>query len=122
MGGTFVARLFSSVAFYGIFPWTSELFPTVLRGQGMALCTVLEKLGMIAVPLVCTFLKSINYSLPFILMGVLALLACFAAINLPETNGKPTRETYDDFFPEQVISNETGCENIAVDIECDAIW
>ena len=37
MGVTFVARLFSSVAFYGIFPWTSELFPTVLRGLGIVL-------------------------------------------------------------------------------------
>ena len=45
---TVVAKLFCSVAFSGIYLWTSEIFPTVLRVQGMAACGMFEKISIVA--------------------------------------------------------------------------
>ena len=92
------ARFINGTAFSGMYTWTFELFPTVLRTQGMSVCVVLERLGMFFVPFITRILQRITFVLPFVIMSVLAVVATLVGLVLPETNNTPTRETYNDFF------------------------
>ena len=94
LGLTFLSKLFCMIAFCAIFIWTPEIFPTVLRAQAMAFCGTFERIAMICVPLICTFLQNISYSIPFILMCVLGVLGSLVGLLLPETKDQPTKDTY----------------------------
>ena len=111
---TVLSKLCCSVAFSGIFLWTPEVFPTVLRAQAMAICGMFEKLSMIAVPFVCTFLQTVSFSLPFILMCILGVLGSLAGITLPETKNRPTMDLYQDFVSRSTPSSnpEIGLDNV----------
>ena len=113
MGLTVAARLCCSVAFSGVWVWTSELFPTVMRAQGMAVCGIFEKAAMIGVPVICTLLQSLAFYLPFIVMGVMGVLGFLIGLPLPETKNQQTREAYEDFFAKKVVAviNEVGIDN-----------
>lgn len=97
-----ISKFMIDLAFNGIFIWTFELYPTCLRSQGWAVCVVFERVGALVVPFLTTVLQSISAILPFIIMGVIAVLAAFCGLILPETNKQPTRETYDDFFRDNI--------------------
>ena len=107
---TIGARWCCFTAFMGAYAWTPELFPTVVRAQGMSICGVFEKVAMISVPFVITLLSRINYSLPHILMCVLGLLGCVAIFPLPETVNQPTKETFEDFFQNPVAITQIGID------------
>merc|ERR1712168_1455753 len=93
-----IGKFFAENAFNGIYTWSFEVFPTVLRSQGISVCVIFQRLGLLVVPFLTTVLQSVSYGLPFIFMCVLAILCCLLGITLPETNKKPTRENYEDFF------------------------
>lgn len=92
------AKFLIDLAFNGVYLWTFELFPTVLRSQGMSLSIAWERIGACASPFLTTVLQKANPNLPFIIMGGLAILCSLAGFILPETNNTPTRESYEDFF------------------------
>ena len=94
LGLTFLSKLFCMIAFCAIFIWTPEIFPTVLRAQAMAFCGTFERIAMICVRLICTFLQNSSYSIPFILMCVLGVLGSLVGLLLPETKDQPTKDTY----------------------------
>ena len=117
---TITAKLCADFAFFGVYLWTSELFPTVVRSFGMSVSILSEKVGMISVPFVTTLLQTISYQLPFIVMAVIGVVAGVVGLWLPETKGKPTREQMEDFYEEQVARVEgkssrriVGIDNIA---------
>ena len=92
------ARLVNVIANFGLYIWTFELYPTVLRSQGMAVSAVFERIGLFAVPFITTLLGKVHYALPFVLICALAVVVTAIGMVLPETNKLPTRETYEDFF------------------------
>ena len=81
-----------------------ELFPTILRNQGLSLCGVIDRGSMVLIPYLTSMLQQVNQSLPFVVMGVMAFLASAVGLMLPDTKRKATRETYGDFF--DMKSNE----------------
>ena len=97
--------------------WTPEIFPTVVRAQGMAVCGVFEKIGLITVPFVCSILQDVSYYLPFALMAVLGVLGCLVVAPLPETAHRPTREHFEDFFSQPAASVDD--KNIVAEIGRD---
>ena len=115
MSITIIARLCCSVAFSSVWVWTSELFPTVVRAQGMAICGIFEKVVMIAVPLMSTLIQSFAYYVPFVVMGVMGVLGFLVGLPLPETMNQPTRESFEDFFPkpDSNTRQEGGIDNVA---------
>jgi len=121
---TIIARLTCNVSFIGMFLWSSELYPTVIRSQGFALCTVALKLGMVCVPFMTTVLQAVRYSLPFIAVGSCGCIVALIGIFLPETSGKPTREKFEDFYTRtNVVCGENkvddgGVDNIAQEVDC----
>ena len=92
------AKLFANIAFCSIYVWSFELNPTVIRSQGLLLFNVLENVGFIIAPLLVSILQNVSYILPFIVMSAVTAGTCVFALILPETNNKPTRENYEDFF------------------------
>lgn len=100
-----LARVLVVTGFFGIYTWTLEIYPTVLRSQGMAVCAVSDRLGMFAVPYVVKLLVRVNHTLPYILIAILAIVASICGLVLPETNNRPTRERFEDFFEKKEAHN-----------------
>ena len=102
-----LARFSVCIAFCGMYTWTFELFPTVIRSQALSLCAVADRMGMFAVPFVIELLGRVRYNLPSLMLCVLALLASFVGLYLPETNRQPTKEHYEDLFTRRATTTTT---------------
>ncbi|XP_057290325.1 solute carrier family 22 member 15-like [Hydractinia symbiolongicarpus] len=90
-------KCFINVAFGGFYLWSFEIFPTVVRTQGMTLCQVAARIGSATSPFIATMLGNIYAPLPFMVMCGVSLLAALSGVALPETNNMATRETFEDF-------------------------
>ncbi|KAI7805118.1 putative solute carrier family 22 member 7-like [Triplophysa rosa] len=82
----------SGTSFGTIILYSSELFPTVLRQNGMGYNSFLARLGVSVAPLIL-LLDGIWSQ---VILSSLALCAALVAYQLPETRGKCLPETIDD--------------------------
>lgn len=92
LGKCTIGNVFSS-----IYIWSSEIYSTVARTQGMALNIVTSRLGAAVSP----FIKILDQFHPagsFLLMTATSVIATFLCVALPETLNQPTRETLDDML------------------------
>ena len=92
------AKFFVGIAFLGVSLWSFELFPTVLRLQGMGVCYLSGRIGSFTAPFLTSVLHQVNSTLPYIILLVTTVMAGGVGLILPETNKLPTRERYEDFF------------------------
>ncbi|KAI7805115.1 solute carrier family 22 member 7-like [Triplophysa rosa] len=98
VGRTVVAVLgkgFSVVAFATIILYSSELYPTVLRQNGLGYNSFLGRLGVALAPLVLLLDSFLSY-LPQITLCCVALSGSLVAWQLPETRGRCLPETIED--------------------------
>lgn len=95
-----LARCAVCTAFCGMYTWTLELFPTVVRSQAMSLCAVADRLGMFVVPFIIRLLQKVVFYLPNLIMCFLSIIACLVGLMLPETNKVPTKEKFEDLYDE----------------------
>ena len=93
-----IGKLCASLSFSTLYLWTFELFPTVVRSQGLILCQIAGRFGAVAAPFIATNLAATSKALPFILMSILGFLSVLFGFVLPETNKKASRENFEDFF------------------------
>ena len=93
-----VAKIFASSGFSLLYLWTFELFPTVIRSQGIVVCQIAARVGSAAAPFLTSNLSLVNKSLPFIVMGTFGLVSFFLSFRLIETNNMGTREHFEDLF------------------------
>ena len=91
-------KLCITTCFSVLYLWTFELFPTVVRSQGLILCQIAGRVGAAGAPFIATNLAESNKSLPFIVMGAAGFLSALFGCWLSETNERKTRENYEDFF------------------------
>jgi len=93
-----IAKFFTTNAFNGIFLWTFEIYPTVLRSQGSSYCIAWERFGAFCAPFLISLLQQVNYRLPYVVMSICGFVSAVIGLVLPETLDCPTREKYEDFF------------------------
>ena len=92
-----------SVVYAGIYVWTLELYPTVLRSQAMGFMNTVAKVGGTAMPFIFKSLKILSPVLPFALIGALAILNSILLRRLPETKDKVlSDDTEDDIYRRQL--------------------
>ncbi|XP_076147905.1 solute carrier family 22 member 4-like isoform X1 [Alosa pseudoharengus] len=76
----------------------AETFPTVVRAMGIGICSMASKTGSTIAPFF-PFLGVYDKTLPYIVMGLMTLVAGLLSILLPETRGMP--------LPQQVSEVQT---------------
>ena len=93
-----VGKCMIELTFAGIYIWSAELYPTVVRTQGITTCQLASHAGSAAAPFITTFLQGVYEPLPFIIMGSVSIIASVCGLILPETNKKPTREKFEQIY------------------------
>ncbi|XP_067899871.1 organic cation/carnitine transporter 2-like isoform X3 [Heterodontus francisci] len=89
-----VGKFANTCAFAIIYAYTAELYPTVIRNTGVGVNLTASRLGSIVSPYVF-YLGIYHESLPFILMGGLAMFSATLVLFLPETFNIPLPDTID---------------------------
>ncbi|XP_067034389.1 organic cation transporter protein-like [Acropora muricata] len=84
--------------FLGIYVFTVELYPTVIRNTGMGVCSTMARIGSIISPYIVLLadLPGMNKTLPLVIFGVLGLIAGIMALWLPETLYSPMPQTVEE--------------------------
>lgn len=85
----------ASMTFPNAYLWGGETFPTVVRSNGMGLCSMLGRVGGLLAPLICD-LAHIKVWITPLIFGIASIIAVFAATYLPETKGLPLPEDLED--------------------------
>ena len=86
------AKFGATSAFLTVYLYTSELFPTSIRGRAVGVCSMMARFGGIFALLLLA-LKSVWVPLPLIVFGVVATAAGLSALVFPETTGQELPET-----------------------------
>ena len=79
-----------------IFIYTSELFPTSVRGSGIGLCSLMARVGALFTPFMSDLAEITSEKLPYWLLGGFAVLSGLLCILLPETLGSKLPEDIED--------------------------
>ena len=74
-----------SIAFFGIYQWSVEIYPLNIRNQGMGFLQVVSHGGSAIVPWIVKGLKPFGSWCPFVVLGGFALIASILGKWLPET-------------------------------------
>ncbi|CAL8116231.1 unnamed protein product [Orchesella dallaii] len=90
-----IAKIAVSGSFAIIYNYTAELFPTVVRNSAVGLSSIAARTSGMLTPQII-LLDSIGKELPSVIFGVVAMLAAFFALFLPETLNKEMPQTLED--------------------------
>ncbi|KAM6907200.1 solute carrier family 22 member 4-like [Xenentodon cancila] len=85
-----------------MFAYTTELYPTVLRNTATGTTTTVSRMGSCITPFLLS-LSSYFKFLPYITLGILAVVTAFAALFLPETYKQSLPETVQQMQERQRI-------------------
>lgn len=91
----YVGKFGIAASFAVIYVFASELYPTVVRGVGMGMSSMVAGSGLILGPHLIR-LGDINRVLPLLIMGLLSVSAAIASFFLPETLGLPVPQTIEE--------------------------
>lgn len=90
-----VGRMTANGAFFICLQYSSEIFPTVIRGKGVALCEIVGGIAIFLSPTII-YLGKVSPVLPTIILGLCSIVGAGATFFLPETAGKALPQTLKD--------------------------
>ncbi|XP_021939494.1 solute carrier family 22 member 6-A-like isoform X6 [Zootermopsis nevadensis] len=82
--------------FCTMFLYTSELFPTVLRGVAIGHCGFWGRVGSLLAPQLLFLGEYTLPAVPLVIMGILGMLAGLSVLALPETLGRQLPDTVEE--------------------------
>ncbi|KAH8270841.1 hypothetical protein KR018_006821 [Drosophila ironensis] len=85
----------ASITFPNVYLYGAELFPTVVRSNGLGLCSMLGRIGGVLAPMINDLSIYGKWITPMI-FGIFSVLAFIGTCFLPETRGQPLPETLED--------------------------
>ncbi|KAH8284918.1 hypothetical protein KR054_002846 [Drosophila jambulina] len=85
----------ASISFPNVYLYGGELFPTVVRSNGLGLCSMVGRCGAMVAPLICDLQQYGDWIAP-VIFGIFSVLAILGTLFLPETRGMPLPETLED--------------------------
>ena len=88
------SKMFSSMVTTSMYAWSFEIYPTVIRAQGITICNIGIGIGSAMTPFLLKYPAMAWTRLPILLICLLALLNIVFTFCLPNTKGKPTREKF----------------------------
>ncbi|XP_061717038.1 organic cation transporter protein-like [Cydia pomonella] len=91
-----VALTCMTISFPTIYLYTGELFPTVVRNIGFAVCSVASKTGSIFAPFLIDYVDDLAYWVIPVVFGMGPILGAILCIWLPETMNCKLPETIED--------------------------
>ena len=92
----YVAKNTASGAFSLIYLYTSELFPTSVRGTGLGTCSLMARVGALFTPFMSDLAEVTSDKVPYFVLGGFAVVGGLLSVLLPETLGSTLPETLDD--------------------------
>ncbi|CAJ1052326.1 solute carrier family 22 member 7-like [Xyrichtys novacula] len=90
-----LGKMFAEAAFTTIFLYTTELYPTVMRQNGLGFCSFIARLGVSVSPLIMV-LEEVWGHLPSTIFTLVAFVGGLSASCLPETSNVRLPETIED--------------------------
>ncbi|XP_035515646.1 uncharacterized protein LOC118326710 [Morone saxatilis] len=90
-----LGKMFAEAAFTTVFLYTTELYPTVMRQNGLGYSSFMARVGVSVSPLIM-LLEDVWGHLPSAIFSLVALAGGLAASFLPETNNVRLPETIED--------------------------
>ncbi|XP_077381420.1 solute carrier family 22 member 7-like isoform X2 [Festucalex cinctus] len=90
-----LGKMFAQGAFTVGFLYVTELYPTVMRQNGMGFCNLMARLGAAVSPLLC-FLEDVWIGLPNLVLCIMALAGGMSTCLLKETRNTYLPETIED--------------------------
>uniref|UniRef100_A0A3Q2ZC58 Solute carrier family 22 member 6 n=1 Tax=Kryptolebias marmoratus TaxID=37003 RepID=A0A3Q2ZC58_KRYMA len=104
-----LGKMFGEAAFTTVYLYTVELYPTVMRQNGLGYCSFIARTGVAVSPLIMILEDTWSY-LPGTLFTLLALSATLTTFFLPETANIRLPETIEDVEQTRRRSNRTSDE------------
>ncbi|XP_019947073.2 organic cation transporter protein [Paralichthys olivaceus] len=97
-----------------IYVYSAELFPTVIRQNGIGLGSVCARTGGVLAPMMY-LLRSISPHAPMVLCGLCPLLGSALTLLLPETANKPLPDTIEDIEGPDLSEEDGGVKPVIVE-------
>ncbi|CAI9731803.1 Hypothetical predicted protein [Octopus vulgaris] len=82
-------------AYGSIYLLSAELFPTVVRANGLGLASFFARIGSISGPFILQLSSYVKW-LPLSIFGLLAVIAGLLLLLLPETKNRDLPQTFED--------------------------
>ena len=99
-----LGRMVLAVSFNTLFLWTFEIYPTVIRSQGMNFSQMISRIGSTIAPFFTSVLQNVNPNLPYYIMAGVLVTCGLLSLLLPEMLHKPIREEYEELFDDRNVN------------------
>ncbi|XP_037813576.1 organic cation transporter-like protein [Lucilia sericata] len=85
----------AAITFPNVYLYAGEIFPTVVRSNGVGMCSFFGRVGSMLAPFISELADLYGF-LPPLIFGVVSLVGAVLTFILPETRGFPLPETIED--------------------------
>ncbi|KAA0188903.1 hypothetical protein HAZT_HAZT006270 [Hyalella azteca] len=103
-----VGKMTVTAGFQVLYLYTSELYPTCIRTQGLGLTSMLGRLGAILSPVITSNLGAVHWSIPSLIFGLTSAGAGLLTCLLPETTQLGLPDTVHEM--ETLHRKKSGCD------------